>query len=81
MIGPYRMGFTMEAEMSGSRLEVFIDYALPNGLVSGRFGRLLGGFYTRWCTRRMVTDAMAHFRAALIAPSQGVSQSLPESLR
>ena len=81
VIGPYRMGFTVQPEMSGSRLEVSIDYALPNGFLARRLGRLLGGFYARWCTRRMVNDAVAHFRTALSAGSESLSQSIPEGLR
>ena len=81
VIGPYRMGFTVQLEKAGSRLEVFIEYALPNGFLAGRFGRLLGGFYARWCTRRMVDDAVAHFRTALSVGSESLSQTMPEGLR
>jgi hypothetical protein len=81
VIGPYRMGFTVQPELSGSRLEVHIDYDLPNGLLAGRLGRLLGGFYARWCTRRMVADAVAHFQTALSAGSESRSRSITEGLR
>ena len=60
VIGHYRMGFELTPQGSSSLLRVFIDYALPEGWL----GRLFGGVYARWCTRRMVSDAFEHFRAA-----------------
>jgi hypothetical protein len=61
VIGPYRMGFGIEPETSGSQLTLFIDYDLPGGAwrIAGKF---LGGAYARWCTRNMtqgVTDRFA----------------------
>ena len=34
VIGSYRMGFHITSAQHGSELRVFIDYELPNGLVS-----------------------------------------------
>ena len=60
VIGHYRMGFELTPRGRSCLLRVFIDYALPDGWL----GRLFGGIYARWCTRRMAGDALAHFRAA-----------------
>jgi len=57
VIGPYRMGFRIEAVQAGSRLTVFIDWTPP----SGALARLFGPSYARWCTERMARDALAHF--------------------
>ena len=81
VIGPYRMGFTVQPDASGSRLEVFIDYDLPKGPLSRRLGRLFGRFYARWCIRRMVDDAVTHFRAESAGGSATRPQAIPEGLR
>lgn len=60
VIGPYRMGFAIEPGGGGSELIVFIDYDDPPGLWRAA-GKLLGGFYARWCTRSMIGGAAAHF--------------------
>jgi hypothetical protein len=61
VVGRYQMGFVIEPEADKSRLTVFIDYDLP--LWPWRWaGLLLGGFYARWCTRRMAEDAAATFK-------------------
>ena len=60
VIGRYRMGFEIEPSGGTCSLRVFIDYALPEG--GWRWaGRLLGGLYADWCTRRMAQDARARF--------------------
>jgi hypothetical protein len=58
VIGAYRMGFTIDALGGSSRLRVFIDYALPAKLATRWPGRALARAYARWCTRRMVADAV-----------------------
>jgi hypothetical protein len=71
VIGPYRMGFALVPAGAGASggadavtLTVFIDYALPDRGLSRLLGRLLGHWYARWCTERMVTDARAAFATA-----------------
>ena len=59
--GAYRMGFDVAAQGSGSLLRVFIDYALPEALPGRWLGRAFGRVYARWCTERMVSDAVRHF--------------------
>ena len=61
VIGPYRMGFEILAEDSGSALTVFIDYDEPSGALRF-FGKAFGGLYARWCTRSMARGAAAHFK-------------------
>ena len=61
VIGPYRMGFEITSQESGSLLRVLIDYALPEGAVEHWLGYVLGRYYARWCTQRMVDDAVRHF--------------------
>ena len=62
VIGPYRMGFEIVPQESGSVLRVFIDYALPDRGLARWLGCLLGRYYARWCTRRMVSDAANTFQ-------------------
>lgn len=63
IIGSYQMGFNIEPQADISRLLVFIDYALPEGLITRWLGRVVGGLYAQWCTNRMAKDAAAHFAA------------------
>ena len=64
VIGQYRLGFALSPQQDHSLVRAFIDYDPPvNG--PGRWlGRLLGGFYARWCLGRMVGDAVRHFSVA-----------------
>jgi hypothetical protein len=55
------MGFEIEPQGTGSTLRVFIDYALPEAPPVRWLGRLFSRHYARWCTRRMVSDAVTHF--------------------
>jgi Polyketide cyclase / dehydrase and lipid transport len=64
VVGAYRMGFDIEPRKGGSGLRVYIDYALPARTRS--LGRLLGAYYARWCTRRMVDDAERRFADARV---------------
>jgi hypothetical protein len=62
VIGDYRMGFELAPrDAAASEIRVFIDYALPATGVARWLGRLMGDWYARWCTRRMVDDAVRHF--------------------
>ena len=61
VIGQDRMGFELSPRGDASLLRVFIDYALPEAGWSRWLGRLLGRSYARWCTRRMVDDAVLFF--------------------
>jgi hypothetical protein len=61
VIGRYRMGFEIAPREAGSHVTVFIDYALPKGVLTRWLGSVLGGYYARWCTERMVADAVRHF--------------------
>jgi hypothetical protein len=67
VIGAYRMGFNISPRDDGSRLTVFIDYRWPEPGVTRLFGRLLGKAYARWCTRRMVKDAVRSFRITRVS--------------
>lgn len=57
VIGHYQMGFEITPRDDRSRFRVFIDYALPESL----FGRLFSRYDARWCSQRMVSDAVKHF--------------------
>ena len=59
----YRMGFELTPQGESSLLRVFIDYSLPTKAPESWLGRLLGGVYARWCTKRMVDDAVRHFKS------------------
>ena len=65
VIGPYKMGCAITPQAASSQLRVFIDYDLPGPLLLRLLGRLLGGFYARWCTESMASDTAAFF-----APSE-----------
>lgn len=60
VIGQYRLGFCLTGMGEGCQLRVFIDYEPPAG--STRWlGRLFGQAYARWCTERMISDAVRNF--------------------
>jgi hypothetical protein len=61
VIGRYRMGFDLAPVQGGSALRVFVEYALPASGAGRWLGRLFGAVYARWCTRRMLDDAIRHF--------------------
>lgn len=63
VIGHYRMGFELSPEADGSRLRVFIEYALPEMAPARWLGRMFSRPYAKWCTRQMVDDAVEHFAA------------------
>jgi len=67
VIGSYRMGFELTPDAGGSRLRVFVDYVLPERGFARWLGRLFGRYYARWCTRRMVVDAVRQFASAVPA--------------
>ena len=59
VVGAYRMGFAITPVAHRSRLVVFIDYQLPPSGFGHVLGLLAGRAYAIWCTRRMVSDAVA----------------------
>jgi hypothetical protein len=69
IIGAYRMGFTISPDNGGSNLRVFIDYELPHSTRSRWLIPKLASWYARWCTQRMVADAVAHFATVRQSPA------------
>ena len=61
VIAQYRLGFEIDAQTDGSRVCVFIDYALPTTGIGRWLGPILGSSYAKWCTRKMLGDARANF--------------------
>ncbi len=61
VIGSYRMGFEVTPREDGSMLRVFIDYVLPDTWPARWLGRMFAGYYARWCTKSMVSDAVRQF--------------------
>jgi hypothetical protein len=57
VIGQYRLGFRVEPQPAGVRLNVFIDYRLPDGWPARWLGRLFAPAYAWWCIGRMARDA------------------------
>jgi hypothetical protein len=56
VIAGYTMGFAIATDGAGSRLRVFIDYAIP--LTGFRpLIAMLARTYARWCVRRIANDA------------------------
>jgi len=70
VVGDYRMGFNIAPRNGVSRLTVFIDYNLPERGMSWWLGRMFGGLYARWCTRRMTEDAVRSFRSEAVHHDQ-----------
>lgn len=64
VIGQYRMGFRLSPHGEHSNLQVFIEYDLPVQAPARWIGLLLAGRYARWCTRRMVDDAIKYFESS-----------------
>lgn len=77
VIGRYRMGLEVTPQENDALLRVYIDYALPESEPVRWFGYLLGRCYARWCTRRMVNDAVKHF-ALLSREQPRMSSSSPQ---
>lgn len=65
VIEHYRMGFEFTPKDDASLVRVFIDYSLPPTAPDSWLGRLLGGFYARWCTKKMASDAAKHFDSTM----------------
>ena len=68
VIGEYQMGVEIEAQGEGSRLRVFIDYALPAR--NAWFGWLFGGTYAKWCVAQMAEGAARELGRATEQPAQ-----------
>jgi hypothetical protein len=66
IIGAYRMAFGLQPDGKASRLEVIPEYALPGG-GAWLLGWLFGPVYARWCTQRMVRDAVRYFEVHEVA--------------
>lgn len=61
VIGHYRMGFDITPQGNSSLLRVFIDYALPDFAPARWLSRMFGGYYARWCVRRMLDGSINYF--------------------
>jgi hypothetical protein len=68
VIGHYSMGFEVTPAQAGSKLRVFIDYALPEEAPFRWLGYLLGKSYAKWCTQQMAEGVAAYFRSQASAP-------------
>ena len=72
VVGHYRMGFEVQPASGGSRVRVFIDYALPEAGLPRLLGILFANWYADWCTRMMADDvkrALAETAAELVMVS------------
>ena len=61
VIGQYQMGVRIQPSAIGAQLTIFIDYALPDGVVTYWLGRLFGGMYAKWCVNQMLDGVVTHF--------------------
>lgn len=61
VIGHYQMGVRIQPSAIGAHLTVFIDYALPDGVVTYWLGRLFGRMYAKWCVNQMLDGVVKHF--------------------
>jgi hypothetical protein len=64
VMGPYRMGLDIARENRGCLLRVFIDYGIPETLPGRWLARVFAPAYARWCTERMLGDAVRYFDPA-----------------
>ena len=77
ILAAYRMGFSIEPTRQGSRLNVFIDYAIPQSGIGHLLGRLFAGVYARWCVRSSLASAARHFGVALASPDAALNLPSP----
>lgn len=61
IIGQYQMGLEITPEKEGSRLTVFIDYAIPDSTSGRVLGYLFSSIYATWCVRQMIGSAQTYF--------------------
>lgn len=59
IIGQYQMKVEIIPDGSGSLLTISIDYELPKTFVW--LGRLLSGWYAKWCVQQMLYGTQSHF--------------------
>ena len=63
------MGLDRSPTPNGSKLRVWIRYALPKGQAGRLHGLLTAPAYARWCVGRMARDAAEHFSAPADRPA------------
>ncbi len=63
MIGRYSMGFDIRPTDGGAYLRVWIDFDPPPRWMPHWLGRIVGGFYARWCVRQIAQEAVRHFHS------------------
>lgn len=77
ILAGYHMGFSLTPLRHGSRLAIYIDYAIPRSGI----GRLLGGLfadgYARWCVRSMLASATSHFGAVCASTDAAIPRPTP----
>jgi hypothetical protein len=69
ILDAYDMGFDVEPTSTGSRLRVWIAYALPKGWAGRLLGRLMAPGYARWCVGRMAREAAEYFARTKARPN------------
>lgn len=62
VIGKYILGFEITPDSQGSKLKVFIHYAMPTGLAK-ILGLIVGNFYAKWCATQMTRGVTDHFQS------------------
>ena len=72
ILDQYTMGFELQPIAEKTSLRVFIDYSIPQSGLFRLLGLLLGGYYARWCTEKMVTDAARNLSRTHLAASEPV---------
>ena len=61
VIGQYKLGFKIKPQNSSSKLNVYIDYDLPQSGGTRLLGYLFGGIYAKWCVGQMIQNIQRHF--------------------
>lgn len=68
VIGRYRMGFDLQPLAGSTRVRLWIDHDPPSRGPAHTLGRLLGGWYARWCVDQMLRGCRERFAGALTFP-------------
>ena len=63
ILDQYRMGFSLKELGKQTELTVSIQYRLPSKGISRIIGKMLAGFYAKWCTEQMTKDAERAFES------------------
>ncbi len=62
VIDHYKLGFEIKPQNNSSLLKVYIDYSLPESLITHWLGILFGKMYAKWCVNQMINGVKEHYK-------------------